>query len=209
MGRHCLDLSNFKSDTMSVLCKHGLTPEGKVRWKCLCHCGKEFIATGTHIKAGNCQHCGCLKGIRISNGHKTHKMTGTKEHKAWSSLRSRCNNPSDKDYIRYGGRGISVCESWESSFESFFNDMGYAPTKKHSIDRIDVNGNYEPSNCRWATAKEQASNRRNNVYIDKESRTLLWERFGNLPIYQRTLWRIKNKGMSFADAIFQPPWTVK
>ena len=209
MGRPYSDLSNFKSDTMSVICKHGSTPQGKVRWKCLCHCGKEFIATGSHIRSGASYHCGCIKIAKIKKSNTKHAMTGTKEYKAWESMRRRCNNPSDKDYHRYGGRGICVCHAWEKSFEVFFNDMGFATTKNHSLDRIDVNGDYEPSNCRWATSKEQASNRRNNIYIDKESRALLWDRFGNAPIYQRTLWRIKHKGMSFADAIFQPAWAVK
>ena len=208
MGRPFSDLSNFKSETMQVIKKAGSTPEGKIRWLCLCNCGKEYEATGSHIKAGNGQHCGCLKGIRNSNSRKTHKKTGTKEHRAWCSMKSRCYSESDKDFFRYGGRGIKVCKEWINSFDAFFADMGLAPTKSHSIDRIDVNGDYSASNCRWATSLEQQSNRRNNIYIDQQSRSLLWHRFGKSPIYQRALWRIRHKGIGIADAVFQPAWTI-
>ena len=208
MGRPCSDLSNFKCDTMKVIKKVGATPQGKIKWLCLCDCGKKYEATGTHIKQGRSTHCGCLTQVKRKESWKTHRMTGTKEHRAWCSMRSRCYSELDKDFFRYGGRGIKVCDKWINSFETFFLDMGFAPTKHHSLDRIDVNGNYDPTNCRWATYKEQASNKRNNVYIDKETRKTLFDRFGKSAIYQRALWRIKNKGMGIADAVFQPAGAV-
>jgi hypothetical protein len=204
MGRPFSDLSNFKTETMEVLFRKGSTPEGKARWLCKCFCGNQYEATGTHIRNGNGKHCGCLKGKNISNGAKTHKKSRTKEFKSWCSMKSRCLNKNNRGYKNYGARGIKVCERWVESFSNFFEDMGLAPSPNHSIDRIDVNGNYEPSNCKWATWKEQASNRRNNIYIDFETRSLLFQRFGPSAIYQRSLWRIKNKGMGIADAVFQP-----
>jgi hypothetical protein len=208
MGRPSLDLSNFQNETMSVVGKAGSTKLGKVNWLCRCFCGNQYVRTGAHIVAGRGQHCGCLRGSHISAGRKSHKMTKTKEFRAWCGMKERCYTTTNKDYKSYGARGIKVCEKWYQSFESFFSDMGYAPSPKHSLDRVDVNGNYEPSNCRWATPKEQCSNKRNNIYIDHKTRHLLWDRFGNTPIYQRTLWRLKHKNMGIADAVFQPSGSI-
>ncbi len=101
-----------------------------------------------------------------------HGMSGTPTHRSWKDMRARCNNPKDSDYKDYGGRGILVCDSW-NDFGSFLEDLGERP-RGHSLDRIDVNGNYEPSNCRWADAKTQANNKRNNLLIEiaGETKTL-------------------------------------
>ena len=92
-------------------------------------------------------------------GSPTHRMFGTPEHKAWSHMKQRCTNPNDKRYHSHGGRGITFCEDWKS-FENFFKDMGLRPSDKHSLDRIDNDGNYEKGNCRWATQSEQSINKR-------------------------------------------------
>lgn len=95
----------------------------------------------------------------------THGMWKTAEWRSWSGMRQRC-RPGDKDYANYGGRGIVVCDRWTESFENFYADMGPKPSPRHSLDRIDVNGHYEPGNCRWATASEQALNRRTSVMVE-------------------------------------------
>lgn len=95
----------------------------------------------------------------------SHGLRYTKEYTAWDHMKSRCSNPKYKNYHNYGGRGITVCERWLKSFENFYQDMGPAPTIKHSLDRLNNNGNYEPSNCKWSTCIEQQRNRRDNIKI--------------------------------------------
>lgn len=106
------------------------------------------------------------------HGNATHGRTGTREYKSWVSMKSRCYNPMDANYSRYGGRGIVVCDAWVSSFETFLADLGERPTGT-SLDRTDGNGNYDPGNCRWATPKEQASNRRTNTLVQYDGKTMV------------------------------------
>ena len=141
---------------------------GKVRRRIvgryLCGCGKEFVTNVNNIKTGNTQSCGCFRAVVSSERTKTHGMTGTTTYHVWSGMQERCRNPKNKKWHNYGGRGVRVCDRWQS-FENFLADMGEAPEGK-SIDRHpDQNGNYEPGNCRWATGKEQCRNKRNNIVI--------------------------------------------
>lgn len=128
------------------------------KWLFQCDCGKQCIVFSSSARSGNTQSCGCL--VKEMRHHLvTHGMSRSAEHRAWNGLRNRCKNPNDEHFGNYGGRGIKVCERWEK-FENFYRDLGPRPSPKHSLDRVDNDGNYEPGNCRWATKSEQTYNRR-------------------------------------------------
>lgn len=159
------DLTGLKSGRLVVL--HYAYSEGKrsrAYWQCKCDCGNEKVVVADSLISGRTKSCGCLQKELAADRLLKHgrNRTGkrTREYEVWLHMISRCENENDKSFINYGGRGIKVCDSWRHSFENFLFDMGKRPSTKHSIDRIDVNGNYEPSNCRWVTKDVQARNTR-------------------------------------------------
>lgn len=176
-------------DSLTVVARHPeRSSSNKVLWQCRCECGSETLVTTQALASGNTKSCGCRrKKTSVLNGqnNKTHGMTRTPEYKAWQSMKDRCYNEDCPNYPLYGGRGILVWADWIRSFERFYRDMGPRPSPKHSLDRIDVNGNYRPDNCRWATAKEQSNNKRNNHMFeyDGQRKTLTqWADLYGIPI---------------------------
>lgn len=164
-----IDLVGQQFARLTVLSRAG-SQNKKSTWLCRCQCGKEVVVKSDNLKNGNTKSCGCQKRdstiATMQATKRTHGMSQTSEYKIWVHMKQRCENPNYGMYPEYGGRGITVCKQWSESFEAFYRDMGARPGPEYSIDRKDVNGNYEPNNCRWATDEEQSSNRRNNHYIE-------------------------------------------
>lgn len=142
---------------------------GRVMWACKCDCGKVRDVISCNLVAGKTKSCGCLDVEVLVARSTTHGDTKggypTKEYRAWRHMLNRCHRKVEPNYNDYGGRGITVCGRWRGSYENFLEDMGRCP-KEMSLDRKNNNGNYEPSNCRWATNQEQAGNKRTNVWVE-------------------------------------------
>jgi hypothetical protein len=132
---------------------------GRSHFRCICECGTEKIVVSSTLKNGTSTSCGCNIGLSARKRLTKHGMADTKPHMIWCTMRQRCENEKAKAFEWYGARGIKVCERWQS-FENFWEDMGPTWSPGLSIDRIDVNGNYEPGNCRWVPKESQSANRR-------------------------------------------------
>lgn len=148
-------------------------------WVCKCDCGNRALIRRDLVVSGLVHSCGCLYKETRKLVSLKHGMVGTPEYKSWKHMMARCYNPNFVKYQNYGGRGIKVCDRWRNNFENFIEDMGLKPSPDHSIDRLDNNGDYCPENCRWATMREQANNRRTNrrVTINGVTKTVAeWSR---------------------------------
>lgn len=132
-----------------------------VAWKCICDCGNEIFANGHNLEIGNTTSCGCFWKEAIT----THGLSKSRTYGSWKAMRRRCTNPKDISYMDYGGRGITVYKPWLESFDAFLADLGECP-EGHTIERINNDGNYEPSNCKWSTYKDQLNNTRHNRFIE-------------------------------------------
>jgi hypothetical protein len=173
-------------------------PDGRARVQAACECGKEASVRVDALRNGNTKSCGCRRG------YQTHRMTGTPTYRTWKNMLSRCLNPAHTSFPDYGGRGISVCEEWATSFEAFLRDMGVRPDGT-TLDRINNAAGYEPSNCRWATLIQQARNRSVNVMvqINGETRCLAeWSELYSMP--KKLVEHRVRRGWTPLDALTRP-----
>lgn len=180
-------------------------------WRSRCDCGVEFVRRGHDLRRdGDSASCGCVGRAAHREKVTTHGLSRSDTYRSWMSMRKRCNDPRDPSFARYGGRGIRVCARWNESFETFLEDMGIRPARRFTLDRKDVNGPYEKSNCRWATSQQQCRNRRRNhrVTFAGESLTITeWaERTG---IWKGTIRERLKRGWSTHDALTMPADSVR
>lgn len=164
-----VNLTNQRFGKLVVLERvaNHIKPNGKqiVMWRCICDCGNLSVVSSDNLKSGHTKSCGCERIAALKERSIKHNETGTRLYDIWIGIKERCYNPNR--WFGWGDRGISMCEEWTDSFEAFRDwslSNGYSDIL--SIDRIDNNGNYEPSNCRWVDAKKQANNRRTNTMVE-------------------------------------------
>jgi hypothetical protein len=154
---HIKDLRGKRYGYLIVVKYHGQNKHHRACWECRCDCGNVIIASAPHLDVGDTKSCGCRKGTLV-HGH-SRQYGNSRTYTTWLSMRQRCLNPNNIGYADYGGRGITICQEWIDSFEAFLRDMKERP-EGMTLDRINVNGDYEPGNCRWATPKQQRANQR-------------------------------------------------
>ena len=201
------DLTGKKFGKLEVIGVHD-TGSRKTYYVCQCDCGNIKVVRADALISGATKSCGCIKKeqdkINLSANHK-HKMSGTRIYETWQDMKRRCYNKQNARYDRYGGRGITVCDEWLNNFQSFHDwaiSNGYSDDL--SIDRIDNDGNYEPSNCRWSTAKEQCNNRGSNINITIGNATkslMCWCEIFNVD-YKKVYARYKRNGYEGIDRLF-------
>ena len=179
-----LELAGNKYGRLTVLRFSHMNKRGSSVWECLCDCGNRAFVEGSNMVFGKTRSCGCLHKEAAKTAAKScikHGMCKTRLHRIWLHIKERCSNPNCKAYPDYGGRGISVCESWERDFKSFYDwaiANGYE--ERLTIERINVNGNYEPSNCKWATMEQQANNKRSSAFITFNGETHTMSEWANI-----------------------------
>ena len=199
-----IDLTGHKFNRLTVIERMPNAPKGKTVWKCQCDCGNITIVRGSNLKTGQVKSCGCAqKGWNCIHGD-----SNTPLYNHWYSMINRCENPNNHAFKDYGGRGIKVCEEWHDyiTFKKWVMETKPISKQELTVDRIDVNGNYSPDNCRWTSRKIQARNRTSNILIEfegKKQSLIEWCEELHLD-YKRIHNRISKLHWTFEKAISTP-----
>lgn len=200
-----LNLAGQRFGRLVALSRGPTTKHSHVTWHCQCDCGNTSIVKTMKLRSGYTKSCGCIKREWQRTGQLRHGYAAngvSVEYRTWSSIKARCTNPAVKRFEDYGGRGIKVCKAWSDDVAAFIADMGPRP-EGASIDRIDSDGDYEPSNCRWATLDEQANNKRRTIRVDMpDGRCLSLKQFARETghKYLHLYHRVRFRGMSPFEA---------
>lgn len=202
-----LNLTGKRFGKLVAIKTAGKTKNGAYLWQCKCDCGNEIIANVGNLKNGHTKSCGCLRVDRCKTNFTKHGLEHTRLYGIWSDMRLRCYDEKNIAYHRYGGRGITICDEWKNDVKAFY-DWATANGYKDSltIDRIDNDGNYCPENCRWATVKEQASNRRSNILVTHNGKTQTMKKWANeVGTPYKVVWaRMQKLGWSAERALTEP-----
>lgn len=196
MNARVCNMVGIRFNSIIAVRMTGKCSSGDIKWLFKCDCGIEFEANGYYARLGKVISCPKCAAERSRVASVKHGKTETPEYEIWVGMHTRCYNKNCKAYKNYGGRGVVICSRWKDSFENFLSDMGQRPSQKHSIDRIDCNGNYEPLNCRWATTKEQANNKRNVLHLKTHEGKTLGELASEVGVTRCAMWHRVNKGKS-------------
>jgi len=202
-----IDLTGMTYGRLTVVGYSHTNKSGKTFWKCKCECGKETVTSSDKLRRGVTRSCGCLRKELYGKAQTTHGMTKTKLYVIWSNMRSRCMYRKNSMYHNYGGRGISLCEDWKNfdSFRKWAEKNGYK--EGLSIERIDVNGNYEPKNCTWIPKSKQLLNQRRSHLVTAFGKTQTikeWSDESGIK-YDTIERRLNSYGWNPADAVSVPP----
>lgn len=195
-----IDLKEVRFGRLVVTERAGADKHGHVMWLCQCDCGNQKVVKGHKLLSGDYKSCGCMH-YKYSHG-----QSNTRLYHIWRTMKARCADPNSHKYHSYGGRGITIRHKWLNSFEAFYDwAMANGYREDLTIDRIENDGNYEPSNCRWASAKEQANNTRKNRLLTHNGETHTMSEWADLTgIGEKAIYRRLNRGWSVAKALTTP-----
>lgn len=215
MGRPLIDITGQRFGILTVIEPIYDQDSRRWKWRCKCDCGNETLSSANNLKSG-VTSCGCLRRKKSHDRLYVHGKSHSRLFPIWQSMMQRCDNPRCHAYDNYGGRGIRVCDAWEDDFEAF-EEWAYAngyddnaPRGKCTIDRIDVNGDYEPNNCRWVSMAKQANNKRCSVYIEfNGERKTIGEWAKETGLTHSMIKGRLNRGWSIERALTTPPMNTK
>lgn len=207
-----LNLLGQKFGRLVVIERAENNKHGQTRWKCKCDCGKFTVVAASDLKNGKIKSCGCLSHELTAKRSTKHGLRYTPNYKRWLHIKDRCLNPHNKDFNRYGGRGIKIYEEWVDDFKAFHDYVSILPhfgEKGYSLDRIDNDGNYEPNNLRWATKKQQANNREVKSVIEFNGEKFTLKQIAKkIGIGLSSIHRRIKRGDTMQE-LFRPPRTRK
>ena len=197
------DLTGQKFGKVTAINPAGTNESGNTLWLCECECGNKTIVVNSNLTRGNSKSCGCVGRDKIIKRNTIHNLCHTRIYNVWRNMKERSLNPNCKEYKYYGGRGIKICDKW-FEFKNFYNDMQKTYQEHLTLDRTDVNGNYEPSNCRWVTQLRQANNKRNNIFVTVNGITsTLADTCREYNVNYNLVWKRLFRGWTIEQALFQ------